>query len=85
MFWYTWPSWVVELAGGAALAACLLGAANGDVLSAAVLCALTSLLYEFALDENRGKPDHRPWADIGQRGCGSVGFLLLYTIARVAL
>ena len=85
MFWYTWSSWKVELIGGAALAVCLLGAARGDAPSAAVLCALTSLLYEFALDENRGKPGHKPWTDIGQRACGSAGLLLLYAIVRAIL
>lgn len=85
MFWWGWPSWRTELLGGAALAAALLGVSGGAVPFAAVFSALTSLVYEFALDERREDPSHRPWEDVGQRAAGSLALLLLYSVLRACL
>lgn len=81
-FWWTWPSWDVELSVGALGAIAAIAVAGGNVPAAAWLCAVGSLLYEFHADPNRGKPGHRPWRDVGQRACGSAIAIAVYAFAR---
>lgn len=65
-FWWTWPSWVVELLGGI-----LLGGAAGALTpwwwARLVLAALGCGVYERWVDPNRGKPTHEPVDDILER------------------
>ena len=74
------PSFVVEQ-GGAVLAL-LLGIVATWSLSpfwVGLFATGFSLAYEFWLDGNRGKPEHRPLVDLAQRQIGIlVGALALW-------
>lgn len=80
-FWWKWSSWTVELIAGALLAAALLGT-GGSVPASIVFSVVMSVWYEFLLDSNRGKPNHRPWVDVGQRAVGSAIILVVYALLQ---
>lgn len=69
-FWWTWPSLIVELAGGLLLG----GAAAGLTpwwWARPLLAVGGSLIYERWVDPNRGKPTHDPVGDVLQRFAGT--------------
>ena len=72
-FWYGWPSWVVELVGGAALSL-VAGAVLRDWRLAAVVGVLLSVIYERFFDRNGWS-----WSDVGQRAVGqAVGLFAVW-------
>ena len=64
MFYFPWPSWCVELLGGATLAlvACIAMPSQPGALGVATL---VSVVYERWLDVNGWS-----WRDVAQRECG---------------
>lgn len=63
-FWYRWPSWVVELLGGAALAV-VSALVIRNAIAAAAVAVLFSVIYESEFDVNGWS-----WKDVGQRAVG---------------
>jgi hypothetical protein len=62
-FWYSWPSWIVELISGLVLAAAVAG--WDSVLQRVVVGTILSVLYEVFVDPNG-------WSlkDVAQRQVG---------------
>lgn len=78
MFWYKWPSWVVELAAGVALVTA--AQVSQTLWVQAYIATSLSWIYETSFDVNLGKPYHKPWKDLGQRQVGIVLGLLLWNL-----
>lgn len=74
-FWYTWPSWLVELVSGAVLQVALF-AWGGHSVALNLLAGLAvSAFYEWGLDRNGWE-----WVDVGQRFAGQAVILVVQAV-----
>jgi len=75
MFWYRWPSIVVELLSGVLLVGICLLWTGGLVPGAAGTALLVSVIYEKFFD-----PNGWSWGDVVQRGLGIALGLALWNL-----
>jgi len=76
MFYYSWPSWLVELGSGLVVASVV--QPIPFLLLRIISAVLISVTYESVFDQNGWS-----WVDIGQRAAGMLTAFLLWGLIRV--